>query len=400
MNDNTEFPQDFDESFHQELRDDMKRLASNTATPTTNAWEAIMEESNNRSRRVSRRTQLISAAAAAVVIVAITGAAIAVTSNGDDKTIKTVDKKKNENVSTSTIPAAPTEAELLREVNLAIATIKQNTIPDVGPSTMVSDISIVDGSTNKTLFSLPNDKSDDGGEYDVDLRINRISGNHIAGSRYIQCDQPIGNFSVDISTGKATNTGLVTRTYSPSGNKYAEVSSTCDNAPTSAFIVDAATGNKRELASETINGTETSINAIFWVNENRIIYSTVGNYFYKVADLTGRVSIKDDPQVKGIGVDGQVVDAMESKGKSYVLVFTGQDGPDTFSVVNLEDGSLLWTHQLEVGEVWGKMGLVFGSSPKRVLGSITRTNGETAYIYDADHNITLRPNAFAALPKS
>ena len=73
-----------DQNFENELnKEELNRVSNaldalqqHNEQPTKNAWGAIMEESNQRSRHISRRTQILSVAAAAAVILAIAGATL------------------------------------------------------------------------------------------------------------------------------------------------------------------------------------------------------------------------------------------------------------------------------------------------------------------------------------
>ncbi|HMS24479.1 MAG TPA: hypothetical protein PKB15_02120 [Acidimicrobiia bacterium] len=420
MNDNT-FSEDpeIDETFHQELRDDMKRLATNNAQPTTHAWEAIMEESTTHHRRISRRTQLVSAAAAAAVIIAITGGVLVVANNGGTKEgIKTVDKKKKDPVATSTTTTAPltNEQELLKDTYLVRATVA--TVPPeidgAASYEVVTAMDVLDGTSNQVLYSLPNDAGPDGSGFPVNLNIKRVSGPEIAVNRYTQCDVPFGFSTVNLTSGTSTYTGYIERLYSPSGKKYIELDPSCDT-PESIFVVDAKTNKKRELKPETISGNPTWISDVIWIDDNRFVYSTRHQNIapttteikprYFIADLTKNVSIAKDLHLQGFD-KSEILDIIQSKGKTYALVLTStaglvDNGPNTtitsqtMEAVDINSRDILWSHELSSDDPLYSGPLVFANSPTRIVGSINNV----AYLYDQPTNTTLRPGGVAVLPK-
>ncbi len=359
-------------------------LEKHNNQPTTNAWEAIMEESNNRSRRVSRRTQLISAAAAAVVVIAITGAAIAVTSNGKDKTIKTVDKKKNENVSTSTtVPLSP-EEQLLQNAVL-VNGISLTGSPSSLTMTNGKDGQAIDPSSD--LFK------------NVAYRINR------------------------------------SRIYSPDNTKYASIS----NLPelnkewtgSTLTIVDTSTGKTTVVKPEPFKfdtedvapeGQTISVSDIIWIDNDQFLMATsinTGNgSTWALGSLSKPVSINDAKEVSSVvapsGSGGNIatVDAAKFNGHTYILSTetpsVEKDGASSLvpgvvriTVADLDTGQVVWTTDIEVGDAdfdgQGNQSLSFGENENTVYGSLTDVKDVRAFIYDHAKNKSYFPNADMAL---
>ncbi len=407
-----------DETFDADLARKVQSSLANSASTYENQtqekqWSYIMEESTKRSRRISRRTRLMSAAAAAAVIIAITGGVLVVANNsGTKEGIKTVDKKKKDPVATSTTTTVPltNEQELLKDTYLVRATVVSAPPQTEGAASyeVITAMDILDGTSNKVLYSLPNDAGPDGSGFPVNLKINRVSGPEISVSRYAQCDVPFGFSTVNLASGKSTYTGFLERVYSPNGKKYIELDPTCDTAE-SIFVVDTKTNKKRELKPETIEGNQVSIANVIWIDDNKFAYSTRtlstnpdvpsgSTNAYQIADLTKTVTIATDRKISTLKVDDQIRDIMQSGGKTYALVVLPADGPETLKAVDIDTGSILWSHVLQDGETLGSF-FAFGNTPKRVVGSIYTNDGERAYIYDQSTDTTLHPNGVAVLPK-
>ena len=213
-----------DSNFENELNEQelnrvsnaLDALENHNQTPTTQGWEALMDEYTTRSQVTSRRTKLISAAAALALIASVSTAIILSTSNNE---VKTVDQNKKETVSTSTIPLTE-EQQLLK-----------------GGVTLYSD-----DAESKLVDSLTGDEIPGFKEFIANSGIKQgaitsAGGNHL---EYREIDNSLDckkqtfhyfNFRTG-ETAKMTGDKIYSkRVYSTSDNKYAEIDSTCATGP-------------------------------------------------------------------------------------------------------------------------------------------------------------------------
>ncbi len=382
-------------------------LQQHNEQPTTNAWEAIMEESTTRSRRISRRTGFLSAAAAAAVIIAITGTALAVASNGGSKEgVKTVDKKKKDPVATSTTQPLTEEQQLLKD------TVILTYVPtggEPGGDNYAFTVEARDGLTgrqNKKFNSFISQANL------FNPTVGHAGGNTLSfvPGASPSCDDFDTHF-FNMKTGvasKMTGNNYSSRRYSPSGNKYAEISSYCpesDSWETTMTIVDTKTGAKRVIKAEPfvdVDGNpaaKVTAAEVMWVDDNQILLgtaiTTANGLNWTLETLDKPISLNNAVRKEvdaPSSSDGQTVtnDVIKIEGQVYAVISednslygdeNGVRDPATIRVLNLTTGKDVWSKSFDQSYVsFGS--LTFGNDINTIYGSVYQGDSEFPFIYD------------------
>jgi hypothetical protein len=367
-----------DESFEQELRDELNRLAQNNKQPTKDAWEAIMEEAKTQSRSARSRVRILSIAATVVVIVAAVSATVLVANGGKDSKVKTVNHRhKDRKETVSTKPLTPEESLLKNSylVRKSGATYE-----------------LIDPSTNETVENLMTitSSSSQGSECNF-VNINRKSTENLLG-----LDKENKTFRDD-SKFMSDNTFdiLETRTWSPDGSQYADIKKDCRDG---AFmiVVNAKTGASRtikghQLKHDSTDSMETvaMVDRAIWVDNNRILVEISfggesGNW--SIIDLRQSIDLL---KVAHISVDhaccdssgyGNFVDVRDVNGQIYILAtyHYGHDdngeslGADELRVVSGSDGHVIWSKAIPNDDFVAQAS--FGKDTNEVFGSLASKN--------------------------
>lgn len=416
-----------DQNFENELnKEELNRVSNaldalqqHNEQPTKNAWGAIMEESNQRSRHISRRTQILSVAAAAAVILAIAGATLVLINSKETGGVKTVDKNKNDKVETTTTTTTST-TPLSNEQQVLKNTIqlKQINIPsqEANRGDNVS-YDIYDPISGKKLYELPR-----GDQYPY-VSLLGLSGNVFTGTGLNQDYEPAPNFSLFLDSGKIIKTDGLYRIYSPDKSKYAEFNGIEGSSAQSVAIVDTKTGKRRVLKPETATSIPESFSGndlgdnpqeyiaeIIWLNNSKFIFRTniAGMYtqIWRLGNLDAPISITKSEKVSRYELDGagDLLDAREYNGQTYILEWSrgGSESEAILIVRNLSTGKELWTKSynmsdtsvLNIGD-----NMYLGSTPEVVYGSVTDSKGNReSYIFDHQNNKEYTPGGDIVLP--
>ncbi|HMS24475.1 MAG TPA: hypothetical protein PKB15_02100 [Acidimicrobiia bacterium] len=412
-------------------------LQNHNEQPTNNAWEAIMEESTNRSRRVSRRTGILSAAAAAAVIIAITGGVLVVANNGGSEDgIKTVDKKKKDPVATSATIPLTAEQKLLKNsylmkladggYGLVYGTIAP-TLFDPESGSKVKDIS----SKNFEFYGEP-----------------QASGGHISfrdGQEYCEgVTLPINSTSVNLKTLNVEDLTVARRAYAPSRNKYADIQADCQgtgivsDTTGTVTIVDTKTNKKRIIKPESRTTTSTDadgkpvtlterhdIRTVIWIDDNRFIYqgetailNRDGSYFteseigWYTADLRKTISLINASPIEGFCCGsagfGTIYDAIVENGTTYLLASGVRTDPNdndgrtenNIAIYELESNTFTWSLKPAIPNYAGIYYAAFGKTSQEIYGaSVSNSMGSQAFGYDRSTDTMVLPDGGLLIPR-
>ncbi len=393
---------EIDDTFHQQLQDELKLLAQNNSQATETEWTEIMDDSNNTIKKQTARTKIFAIAASILLVAVIGGTIFAVANNGDSKAIKTVDDKDKTPV---TKPAEETSSTIKTSENTTLDAVLQRV--DLANGGYSYDVYTSDLSSK--IGSLPTNNQDGFDGEALTVTILNTDGGKIVGARNIQCDSPSGTFVFDIKTGKTEETLLKVRDYSPSGKKYTEYTPDCDGLPYSTFIVDATTGSKRELSPE--NGSY--ISDTVWVNDDKLMYNlfdpnNVNSSNWYIADLNKEITFKNQtPILTGSNGDNDlpaptITDVITENGKSYVLT-TQHDqnsGISSVTTYNLDGMNKVWTKEFvfETGYIADRPRLRFIGNSDTIGGAFVDDMLLVSYSYSNTEGTDSFPEGAALIP--
>lgn len=402
-------------------------LQKHNNQPTTNAWEAIMEESTKRSRGISRRTQLLSAAAAVALILAVTGTALLVSSNGDNDSVKTVDKKKKEKVVTpTTVPLTEEQQLIANGYILKNTDVADNIYPGYAQPVLYDAQNL---SVLKT-FADPNEK---------EFRNIQVSSNHLQASlEDIGFEYEGGCYrpeyiDINLATLKSTINEGTQVFWSKDGKKKAELDGSigCDNKSDSITISTKSGSDSYEIKSISkvvpntgLNGPDDTVitvdvpSSIFWIDNNNIIISVEENIMssdgkelingcqgWKTLEVGKSKTLSDAKTIPGFGCGTDGVPSIEDvivEG-SQVMVLTKYNDNLEFdlAVTNITNGKTLWSLKADKIGVFQYADLMFGNTKDEVYGSAylhsIAPSDKISFIYANDSKILIKPDGFAAL---
>ncbi|HMS24477.1 MAG TPA: hypothetical protein PKB15_02110 [Acidimicrobiia bacterium] len=376
-----------EESFDKDLARKVQSSLVDSASVYENqtqeiGWSHIMEESNNRSRRISRRTQLLSTAAALVLVLGITAGVVALVQTNAD-TSHTASQKNDPLTVTTLAPPQSITGDAPSSIRDHIYIVKE--VKQPAANTVVLDV--YDGATSARITTLPQITTSDADPARFHF-LNNASKIAVFRTKP-QCDASDSTFEYDPSTGSVTSRGSVERIYSPNKTSYAEIGIGCTNSSGNITVVNSATGTTQVIKEEVFADQKpfkVEITAdlresftpdelerfdqpvipgespvvIKWINETTVAVQTMtvtekkkdGELAWKVIDLTKDISLKNAPLVSALlkgnsKTHFDVADFKTFKGTTYAL-FTKTIHDKSASITQQYIGIVDITHQEKV----------------------------------------------------
>lgn len=410
-------------------------LRRTNQTPSRNGWETIMEESNKRKRQISNRRQWISIAAAIALVVGIGSTALALTNSNENGAIKTVDKRPNSTLATTTSPRTPKEVLLNGSLMLKLAPGANPADGNFEPKIYTSDGKLLKDFSTNNVWASPYVSGSH-------LVVRTTSGN----SECEDMDQGLKFVDINLQTFKATDLKDNYRVYSPSGTQYAEYKQTCSVMASELKIVNIKNKTTKIIkTAERQFGTNTSGfdygyngkalagtgGKLFWINEAEVFVDVIDNIynFDDQESSSGGNNIATEPgplggwhtlniktannfsDVKEVSEtfagswdDGiSVRDVKSVLGTTTVLALDPNGEAGSYKTINaydLSSGKIIWTEKIDAEKFEQFVDVFFGESTNTIYGAYGEQRADdTGYYYTVSKAFGIdRENSYQVTP--
>ncbi|MFN8015417.1 MAG: hypothetical protein U0R17_02260 [Acidimicrobiia bacterium] len=322
MNNEQFLPDEYEEAIQRSLQ---SKASRNTTQVNPKEWKNIMNESISLNKQLQNRSKLVAVAASLILLLAAISAFTITKINGSSSNVKTVDKRKNEVIETSTtIPDSPqrVDSKLYGKL-LQLAPIRAT---DSNGYEYISNFEIYNTETKELVAKIAKPAGA------KKLSIARLTRQAISFTSYDDNGLTGNNFTYLVAENKVIETGYATRVYSPNNSQYINFPKGLNPVePGTVTLVKGKT--ERNLRPE---GT-LSISNVFWFNENEILMSvpTDGELVdYRFANLQSPISIATSKVVFAQDPETALFDAIEINGQKFVLT-GGILSNDSYSYMEL-----------------------------------------------------------------